>query len=81
MPQFLKGSSGNNTNESCRDASCGLRLTITADLVSLLTEIQIQCRAGVSFGSFIRQEISIWDSWMREEGAQGRYWDARHHGP
>ena len=43
-----------------------------ANLVSLLKEVQIQYCLGVSLGSFIRQEISIRESWMSEVCARGR---------
>ena len=43
-----------------------------ADLVRLLKEVQIQYCLGVSLGSFIRQAISIRESWMRKVCARGR---------
>ena len=43
-----------------------------ANLVSLLKEVQIQYCLGVSLGSFIRQAISIRESWISEVCARGR---------
>ena len=43
-----------------------------ADLVSLLKEVQIQYFLGVSLGPFIRQAISIRESWMGDACARGR---------
>ena len=42
------------------------------DLVSLLKNVQIEYRVAVSLGSFIRQAISLRESWMREVCARGR---------
>ena len=41
-------------------------------VVSLLKEVQTQYCLGVSLGSFIRQAISIRESWMSEVCARGR---------
>ena len=38
----------------------------------VLKEVQIQCCLGCSLGSFIRQTMSIWESWMSEVCARGR---------
>ena len=43
-----------------------------ANLVSLLKEVQIQYFLGVSLGPFIRQAISIRESWMGDACARGR---------
>ena len=44
-----------------------------ADLISLLKEVQIHDRVGVSLSSFIRQAMSLRESWMREVCARGRH--------
>ena len=56
--------------ESSRNADRGFALV--ADLISFLEKVQLQQRAGVSLGSFIRQAISLRESWMRETCARGR---------
>ena len=43
-----------------------------ANLVSLLKKVQAQYCLGVSLGSFIRQAISIRESWISEVCARGR---------
>ena len=43
-----------------------------AKLVSLLKKVQTQYCLGVSLGSFIRQAISVRESWMSEVCARGR---------
>ena len=42
------------------------------NLVSLLKKVQTQYCLGVSLGSFIRQAISVRESWMSEVCARGR---------
>ena len=44
----------------------------TANLVAVLQEVQNHYRIVVSLGSFIRQAISIRESWMRKVCARGR---------
>lgn len=43
--------------EGCRDASNGF--AIMEESISLLKQVQIQDRVGVSLGSFIRQAVSF----------------------
>ena len=38
-----------------------------------MEKVQLQQRAGVSLGSFIRQAISLRESWMREQCPRGRH--------
>ena len=45
----------------------------------MLKEVQIQCCLGCSLGSFIRQAMSIWESWMSEVCARGRLCEPPEH--
>ena len=59
-----------HTLRSCRTSDRGFALA--EDLVSLLKKVQIEYRVAVSLGSFIRQAISIRESWKSEVCARGR---------
>ena len=59
------------TLEGCKNETRGFATIF--ELVSLLKKVQIQSRIGVSLGSFIRQAISLRESWMREVCARGRH--------
>ena len=50
-----------------------------ANLVSLLKEVQIQYFLGVSLGPFIRQAISIRESWMSDVCARGSPFEPPEH--
>ena len=45
---------------------------MVADLVCFLKKVQIQYHVGVSLGSFLRQTIALWGSWVSEKCARGR---------
>ena len=66
-----------STLTNCR--TTGWDFAMCADLVRLLKEVQIHDRVGVSLGSFIRQAMSLRESWMREVCARGRHCAAPDH--